>query len=289
MINPLHLRTFLVLAETGHFTQTAERLFMTQPGVSQHIKKLEAALNTSLLQRYGKQFELTEAGEKLRQYGLQREYEEELLLSQLNEDDAYQGECRLASSGAIATRIYPELLVLQQTHPMLSFQLEAAPNEGIIKRVQQNLCELGIVTRKSGDPEMSETKLGTDTLCLVLPVGESHDWENLCRLGFINHPDGHHYATQVLAANYGDKFSQMGQFKQQGFINQLSQILLPVSRGLGFTVLPQSALVHNPLAVDIAKLSQPVNETVYLITKKHRPLAKRYQLLNEKLTGLWQS
>ena len=41
MINPTWLNTFCTLVEVNHFTQTAERLFMTQSGVSQHIKKLE--------------------------------------------------------------------------------------------------------------------------------------------------------------------------------------------------------------------------------------------------------
>ena len=37
MLNPVWLETFITLVDTGHFTQTAEKLHMTQPGVSQHI------------------------------------------------------------------------------------------------------------------------------------------------------------------------------------------------------------------------------------------------------------
>ena len=43
MFNPVWLNTFVTLVNTGHFTKTAEKLFMTQPGVSQHINKLENA------------------------------------------------------------------------------------------------------------------------------------------------------------------------------------------------------------------------------------------------------
>ena len=50
MLNPVWLKTFVTLIETGHFTKTAEKLFMTQPGVSQHIAKLEQA-SKYLLQR----------------------------------------------------------------------------------------------------------------------------------------------------------------------------------------------------------------------------------------------
>ncbi len=51
MINPLWLNTFRTLVKVGHFTQTAEKLYMTQPGVSQHIKKLEQACHCDLLSR----------------------------------------------------------------------------------------------------------------------------------------------------------------------------------------------------------------------------------------------
>ncbi|WP_413691898.1 LysR family transcriptional regulator [Psychromonas sp. KJ10-2] len=44
MINQKHLNTFITLAETGHFTQTAERLFMTQHWGDAAYKKARKAL-----------------------------------------------------------------------------------------------------------------------------------------------------------------------------------------------------------------------------------------------------
>jgi DNA-binding transcriptional LysR family regulator len=69
MINPVWLKTFCKLADVGHFTQTANLLFMTQSGVSQHIQKLEQQLGAALLIREGKSFSLTESGERLHQNG----------------------------------------------------------------------------------------------------------------------------------------------------------------------------------------------------------------------------
>ena len=63
MINPTWLNTFCTLVEVNHFTQTAERLYMTQSGVSQHIKKLEQQVDCALLERHGKQFTLTVQGQ----------------------------------------------------------------------------------------------------------------------------------------------------------------------------------------------------------------------------------
>lgn len=69
MINPIWLRSFCTLVEVGHFTRTSERLNMTQSGVSQHIRKLEEQLEQVLLNRHGKRFTLTEAGERLYREG----------------------------------------------------------------------------------------------------------------------------------------------------------------------------------------------------------------------------
>ena len=68
MLNPQWLDTFKVLVETGNFTRTAEQRFMTQPGVSQHIKKLEEACGCELVIRLGKGIELTEQGQRVYDY-----------------------------------------------------------------------------------------------------------------------------------------------------------------------------------------------------------------------------
>ena len=65
MMNPVWLRSFCTLVDVGHFTRTAERLHMTQSGVSQHVRKLEDQVGQDLLIREGKQFILTDAGERL--------------------------------------------------------------------------------------------------------------------------------------------------------------------------------------------------------------------------------
>jgi len=289
MLNPVYLRTFITLAETRHFTRTAEQLHMTQPGVSQHIKKLEQQLDKPLLHRFGKQFELTDAGEYLLRFGQRQAQEEQALRNYLEEDDSYSGECRLACSGAMALLLYPRLLEMQKAHPGLSFLVEAAPNQGIIERLQHNECELGIVTQQVTDPRLSQQQIAEDELCLVLPAGQSADWQQLNSLGFINHPDGHHYGNHLLQVNFPEQFSGMQSLRQSGFINQLTQILLPVSMGLGFTVLPRSAVnaFPHPERICVAELQRPVTETVYLTYKKQRPLGRRYDLVKQVLKGLW--
>ncbi len=289
MINPVFLRTFMHLVKTNHFTRTAEQLHMTQPGVSQHIKKLEEYLGTPLLNRYGKSFELTRAGELLYQYGAQQAEAEFDLQQKLAGDDPHAGKCRLACSGSMAMQLYPSLLGLQKQFGELRFSVEAAPKTAIIERIKNNQSDFGIVTQPVNDPMLDSEYLGKDTLCLVLPPKTVARWQSLRSLGFINHPDGHHYASRVLETNFPDDFNGMDQISESGYINQLGQILLPVAQGLGFTVIPKSSLDAFPFPDQLqsATLEAPVEDEVYLLTKKHKPLPKRYHRIRELLIDQW--
>jgi len=57
-----HLRSFVVVAEELHFHRAAERLRVTQPSLSQHVRQLEKDLGTPLLTRTIRRVELTTAG-----------------------------------------------------------------------------------------------------------------------------------------------------------------------------------------------------------------------------------
>jgi DNA-binding transcriptional LysR family regulator len=57
-----HLRYFVAVAETLHFSRAANRLHLTQPALSRQIRDLEAELGASLLRRHGTATSLTPAG-----------------------------------------------------------------------------------------------------------------------------------------------------------------------------------------------------------------------------------
>jgi len=60
------LRIFLVLVDELHFGRTADRLGISQPGVSQAVRALESRLGATLFDRTSRRVQLTPAGEGLR-------------------------------------------------------------------------------------------------------------------------------------------------------------------------------------------------------------------------------
>src|SRR5580704_17052087 len=62
------LRIFLVLAGELHFGRTAERLGISQPGVSEAVRVLEARLGVKVFDRTSRLVRLTSAGEELKRH-----------------------------------------------------------------------------------------------------------------------------------------------------------------------------------------------------------------------------
>lgn len=65
MLDAHQLNIFLVAAETLNFTQAAERLHMSQPSISQHIRALEKHFGEDLFIRQGRSLILSDAGRVL--------------------------------------------------------------------------------------------------------------------------------------------------------------------------------------------------------------------------------
>ncbi|MDP2608864.1 MULTISPECIES: LysR family transcriptional regulator [unclassified Oceanobacter] len=281
MINPTWLRTFCTLVEVGHFTRTAEKLHMTQSGVSQQVHKLEEQLGVELLQRQGKQFSLSDAGERL-----YREAREILLaLANLQQrvaaDPAYEGGVRVMSPGSVGLKLYPQLLALQCTHPKLVIDYRFAPNADVEQAIADGSADIGLMTSKSSLTDVRCQAIAEEPLWLVTPSALLEpSWESLMALGFIDHPDGCHHADLLLGANYTEyQHSQL--IPKQGFSNQIGLILEPVSLGLGFTVLPAYAVeaFHRPDLLKVQPLPNPVSETLYLCVARQKVLPRRMQVV----------
>lgn len=60
-----HLRAFIQTARTGSVSAAAEKLYLSQPSISQQIRALEEELDRPLFERHGPRLQLTPAGKAL--------------------------------------------------------------------------------------------------------------------------------------------------------------------------------------------------------------------------------
>lgn len=176
------LRYFVMIAEEQHFSRAAERLFVSQPALSQQIKLLEDSLSTELFSRQkrtqNRKVELTEAGALL--YPVAKQ----ILQSIADVSEQIQGLNR--QKKAIRLGIYKMLVkeriaeVLQHFSPFLSqidIRLVEYPT---FWQVQQALSaeqiDLGITLFPLRHPELVGISLAQGQLDIALPA--SHPLAN---------------------------------------------------------------------------------------------------------------
>lgn len=283
MLNPIWLKTFKTLVELNHFTRTAEALFMTQPGVSQHIKKLEQACQTQLLHKKGKGFELTEQGYLVYRYACELIERQSQLLSEITTDSPTKGAIKIACSGALTQWLFPKFIEVQQKHSGLQISFESAPNARVCEHVQKGHATIGLVTHIPNPTEFNIKTIGFEPLCLVLPNGYEDrviDRITLNELGLVDHPDAQQYLIKYLEECQNPELQEfpISDLQRVTSVNQLGQILVPIFKGIGFTVLPQSAVVSSPFTdqLTIHTPKSPVKDDLFLITKRDRQLPNRY-------------
>lgn len=240
MFSPQWIQTFLALADTGSFTRAAIRLNLTQAAVSQHVRELETQLGP-LLVRHPRALELTPAGESFLDYCHEVEQAGRRLKVRLADADAHRGEVGLTTPGSVGLAIHAPLLALQAENPGLVIRHRFAPDPEIIDALREKQYDFGIVTLRPDDPRLSASEFAEEVLELVVPAGQMvTSWDDLARLGFIEHPDGPAMATRLFSRAFPGN-PGVRRLPRRGYINQVGLILDAVARGFGFTVIPRHA------------------------------------------------
>ncbi|QCP48668.1 LysR family transcriptional regulator [Trinickia violacea] len=140
------LRTYLVIMQERNLSRAAARLYVTQPAVSQALKRLEDALGRKLIQRRGPHFEPTQAGIDVYRiasdiYGNMSRLETEL-------DDKTEditGSLRLLSVSRIDSAAYDEFLAdFHRAYPRIEMQIEVMRASDIISSLLQKTATAGL-------------------------------------------------------------------------------------------------------------------------------------------------
>ncbi|MGB0507956.1 MAG: LysR substrate-binding domain-containing protein [Pikeienuella sp.] len=124
-----HLTAFEAAARHGSFTRAAEELNVSQPAISQSIRRLEAAIGVPLFQRGHRSITLTDAGELLAHdvvEGFQRILSTVKHLNRLGETD----HVTLSVSTAFANYwMIPRLQAFHDRHPLVDLRLQTTDKE----------------------------------------------------------------------------------------------------------------------------------------------------------------
>jgi DNA-binding transcriptional LysR family regulator len=166
------LATFCAVVERESFSQAAERLGVTQPAVSLHVRALEERLGQHLLDRSRRRVEPTEAGRRLYRSAQRILQLEEQLLEDVAALDGGEltGTLALGSSTGPGAHLVPLLLCeFQRRHPALRVALSIWDTQAVIERVADREVELGIVGASRRNRSLVFEPLARDEIVLAVP------------------------------------------------------------------------------------------------------------------------
>lgn len=140
------LRYLLAVAEKGHMGRAADAVHISQPGLSQQLRKLEDELGVTLLERHAKGVRLSIAGIALLPFfrnALRQVQDAKAALADLNQ--RIQGSITVGSLQAINVGLLPLAIArLITAHPALHVQAQELPALDIEIGVQNGELDLGI-------------------------------------------------------------------------------------------------------------------------------------------------
>jgi len=152
MIDAAGLRVMKAIADEGSFTGAANALGFSQPAISQMVRRLEQRTGTVLVERFGRQVRLTEAGQVLARHAvgvlsaLDAAEEEITAIAGLR-----AGRVRLqAFPSSSATLVPKALAILKQHHPDVTVTLaEAEPPESLAA-LRNGDCDIAVAFAYEG-------------------------------------------------------------------------------------------------------------------------------------------
>lgn len=146
-MSDLQLRYFLVCAEEGSFTGAAERLGLSQPALSQQIRKLEQEMGIALFSRIGRGIQLTAAGRQLwgKVQPLFSDVDQAIRELQFQEG-VIEGTIAIAGPHtALSYLLTPLISQHAAENPDVRFQLHARSSQEVIQLTYNRTVDFGLV------------------------------------------------------------------------------------------------------------------------------------------------
>lgn len=244
-----HLRYFLAVADDLHFRKAAEKLFISQPGLSRQIKQMEEDLDLNLFERHNRKVKLTPTGEYLQKeiQTIFKNLDAVLKHAQLLEK-GFEGNLKLGYIGSAMQNIIPEfLLAIKKNFPNIRFDLMEMDNQKQIEAILNQDIDIGFVRMDRVPRDVAIRPVFEDTFSLVLPKNHKINKRNFKNLSQLKE-ESFILFDASYSKSYFEKVMQI--FDDSGFSPIISHntvkantIYTLVENNFGVAIVP-TALKH---------------------------------------------
>lgn len=171
-----HLRIFIMVASLKNMSAAAEKLFITQPSVSQAIKEIEQYYGVKLFERLSKKLYLTESGEYLLRYAthiVQSFDEMENMMRNKSDNIAL----RIGASITVGSCLLNQILnQLEEKNNKITTQIYVRNTREIEKMLLDSELDVALVEGTVTSKDLISKPVYQDKLIIV--VGKGHKFYN---------------------------------------------------------------------------------------------------------------
>ncbi|MBW4093975.1 MAG: LysR family transcriptional regulator [Acidobacteria bacterium] len=248
MFEPEQLRSFLAVAETQSFTGAAQRLGLSQPTVSQHVRKLETSAGRHLVHRDTHEVRLTDNGDAMAGFA-RTILAAHAAAQRYFSGAAMRGRLRFGTADDLAITGLPRILrEFRQLYPQINLELTVGQSDQLYRALKSGKLDLVFVKWVEGTKEGDVVT--EDSFSWVGLEQTTLDSDEAVPLICYPAPS----LSRTLAI---DALSAAGRtWRITCSTRQISGVLAAVRAGLGVAVMP-STLVPEDLKVITDRFKLP--------------------------------
>lgn len=256
------LEHFIAVAEEANFTRAAERLHISQSGVSAQVRELERELGQRLFDRSGRSVRLTEVGTAVLPYAqaaLGAVAKARLTVDQLA--GLVHGQVRVGMVSGCAVRVVPDLLAeFHGLYPGVGVTLAEEVSDRLIRLVREGRLDLALVgSAGTATPGVEAAVVADEALVAAVGVNDPFEAGTTITVDalrdepLISLPRGTGVRTALdaVCANAGFKPRIAFEASALPMVAQLASL------GLGVAILPASAARSHQPALHVRQIRSP--------------------------------
>ena len=273
------LEYFVELAKTKNFRKASEQLHLSQPALSKSIRLLETELNTVLIERTNKSFELTDTGQALYQKSV-------FLIQQFQDiyktiDDvrlSNEGEIKIGIPNILGFLCYFDLICeFQKKYPGIHISVSGEGTKDINAALREERIDLGLGMLSENVP------IPRDLLVIplthdegVLVVNRNKAYASMDVISILDVKDENFVLTNEQYLLYDD-FMQL--CMQEGFApkvvaksSQWDFLLKMVDSDFGIALLPRPLIEKSNLPnIKAARIKEGFDWDIGFFLLRNRP------------------
>ncbi|QEK11930.1 LysR family transcriptional regulator [Crassaminicella thermophila] len=284
------LETFVTIARLKSFSKAADRLFLTQPTISNHIQNLENELSTILINRSNKKVTLTKAGELLFSHAVEILNKREHALFSLEAfKDKIEGTLEIACSTIPEQYILPPLLsAFNKIYPHVKYNLLHYDSQQVVNDILNGKIDFGFVGAIDDTKKLNYIDILEDHLVFIAPNSDKYNKIEKINIEFL-------FDERIILREKGSGTRKMfeqilhlhnislEQLNIVAYIENTEAIKQCVRNGLGITMISELA-IRDELRYNMVKKLELENidtsRKFYFVYHKPRilsPLAETFK------------